>query len=196
MKTQSYNLFLNIISAVAILFTSACMKQSEQQDSKEVAEEQNDAKFDANAKEKDAQFLVDAAEINLLEIKLSELALEKGTLPEVKELAQTMVDQHKKSLNDLNALAERKMVSVPTVLTKEGQDAHQVLMDKNAGDFDKEYCDMMVVGHKDAVDKFEKANKESSDPEIQQWAMNTLPVLKEHLTHAEECREKCKQVKM
>ncbi len=198
MKTQSFikKVILNLMLVSAIAFAITCNKSHQPEDSKEMAEEQNDAKFDDNSKENDAQFLVNAAEINLLEIQLSELALERAAMQDVKNLAKEMADVHNKSLKDLNDMASKKMISVPTALTKEGQDTHQKLMDKGANDFDKEYCDMMVSGHKDAIDKFEKASKECADPEIQQWAMNTLPVLREHLSHAESCQEKCKQVKM
>lgn len=198
MITQSiikkFILSLMFISAVG--FAVNCNKSGQPDDTKEMAEEQNAAKFDDNSKEKDAQFLVNAAEINLLEIRLSELALEKGTLKEVKDLAKEMSDAHTKSLTELNNMASLKMISIPTELSKEGQDAHQKLMDKSANDFDKEYCDMMVSGHKEAIDKFEKASKECADSEIRQWATNTLPVLRAHLNHAESCREKCNQVKM
>ena len=45
----------------AIIGTSSCMS-NKPEDTKELAEEKNEQKFDNNNNEKDAQFLVDAAE--------------------------------------------------------------------------------------------------------------------------------------
>ena len=57
----------------AIIGTSSCMN-NKPEDTKEVAEEKNEQIFDNNNNEKDAQFLVNAAEINHEEISLGQLA--------------------------------------------------------------------------------------------------------------------------
>ena len=53
----------------------------------------------------------------------------------------------------------------------------------------------MVSGHKDAIDKFERAAKESTDPDIQTWASNMLPSLRTHLDHSMNCQEKVSAMK-
>ena len=63
-----------------------------------------------------------------------------------------------------------------------------------ASDFDKEYCDMMVKGHKDAIDKFEKAINDASDPDIKAWASSMLPALRIHLDHSLTCQKKCEKM--
>ena len=61
-------------------------------------------------------------------------------------------------------------------------------------DFDKEYCDMMVKGHKDAIDMFEKAVNECEDSDIKSWASSMLPGLRTHLEHAMTCDDKMKKM--
>ena len=68
-------------------------------------------------------------------------------------------------------------------------------MEKKGSDFDKEFCDRMVNEHKDAIDKFEKASKESTDPDIQTWASNMLPSLRQHLDHSMVLQDKVKELK-
>src|SRR5687768_1352677 len=91
-------------------------------DSKEIAEDQNEERFDDRKSEKDANFLVEAAAINLEEIKLGELAQQKGTMADTKALGKMMVDEHKTALADLKALAADKSITIPEVITEDGQD--------------------------------------------------------------------------
>ncbi|MEP7266377.1 MAG: DUF4142 domain-containing protein [Saprospiraceae bacterium] len=192
---KSNILELLIVSALAIsLLTalSAC-KNAKPEDTKKVAEEHNDAKFD-NAKEDDAKFLVSAAEINLEEIQLGQLAQNKSMNSDVKSLGKMMETEHSKALSDLQVLAAKKQITIPITLTDDGMSASQKLMDLQGSKFDKGYCDMMVSGHKDAVNKFEKASTDATDPDIRNWAASMLPALRTHLDHSMTCQKKCENM--
>ena len=94
-------LFPSVAVVFALLFLiSSCNNEKKPEDTKEVAEEHNDAKFD-NSKEKDAQFLVTAAEINLEEINLGQLAQNKGIMADVKALGKMMETEHSAAQKDL-----------------------------------------------------------------------------------------------
>ena len=172
-----------------IFFLSSCGNNSKPEDTKEVAEEHNDAKFDNKKQEKDAQFLVNAAEINLEEIKLGQLAQEKGNASHIKELGKMMEDAHTKSLAELIALAKTKIITIPTSPTDNAMDAFKKLDAKSGNNFDKEYADMMVSGHKDAISTFEKASENCEDADIKNWASTMLPDLRKHLDHAIKCQK-------
>jgi len=179
-------------SAMLILilaFLPSC-NDAKPEDTKDVAIEHNEAKFD-NAKEDDAKFLVSAAEINLEEIQLGKLAQSNSAHADVKELGRMMVAEHTRAQSDLQALADKKQISLPLTLTENGQEANDKLMGKKGKDFDKEYCDMTVSGHKNAINKFEKASTDASDPEVREWATSMLPALRTHLDHAIACKDKC-----
>ncbi|MCY7409663.1 MAG: DUF4142 domain-containing protein [Chitinophagales bacterium] len=180
------------ILLITLAFTS-CTNNSAQEDTKEIANDQNDAKFE-NPKQTDAEFLVNAAEINLEEIQLGQLAQSNGMMSEVKELGKMMQAEHSKSLTDLQALAASKQITIPTSLTNEGQDANKKLSDEKGKDFDKEYCNMMVKGHKDAIDIFEKQSTEGTDAEIKSWATGMLPALRSHLDHSLTCQKACEKM--
>ena len=183
-------LFAAIVVIFIITMSSCSSKKAE--DTKEVAQEHNDAKFD-NATEKDAQFLVSAAEINLAEIQLGQIAQKSGTMTAVKNLGKMMEEGHKKALTDLEAPG-KKQITVPMSLTDEGKDDARKLEDKTGMDFDKAYCDMMVTGHKDAIAKFEKASTDATDPEIREWALGMLPALRSHLDESITCQKKCEKM--
>lgn len=184
--------------AATLLSASACSDNQtaqKQEDTKKVAEEHNEAKFDTRASEKDAQFLVNAAEINMEEIKLGELAQQKSAMADTKTLGKMMVDDHTKALGELTALAKKKSVSLPAAATNKAEGAYKKLNDTKANKFDKEYADMMVTGHKDAISAFEKASTECTDADIKQWATTMLSGLRSHLDHAMMCQKKSEKMK-
>lgn len=179
--------------ALAMIFLPgllSCNGTKKTTDSKEVAKEQNEAKFDNTSNEKDAKFIVNAAEINLEEIKLGQLAQQKGMIDEVKGLGKMMEANHTQTLIDLTTLAKQKAISIPASPTENGMEAYKQLDDKSAKYFDRAYCDMMVNGHKDAITLFEKASTECNDADIKAWAIATLPHLRMHLDSAVACQTK------
>lgn len=176
---KSRVLFFGFVMSVIFLTFPSC-NNTKQDNTKEVAEDQNDAKF-SNKKENDAEFLVIAAEINLEEIELGQLAQTRGTASEITEIGKMMETEHSKANADLQALAESKQISIPTLLTEDGVNAKEDLTKTDAKNFDKEYVDKMVSGHKDAISKFEDAAKDANDPDIRNWASTMVPVLRQHL---------------
>lgn len=176
-------LFLSLLSFVSC--------DNRPKDSKEAAQEINKPNSDYT-KESDERFLVRAAEINLEEIQLGQLAQQQGTMAEIKELGRMMEQGHTKANNDLNALAAQKGIAVPKVVTADSQDHYNKLSEKSGNDFDREYCDMMVKGHKDAIDLYDNATKGNNDPDIKTWASNMLSDLRQHLAQAQSCEDKLK----
>jgi putative membrane protein len=174
----------------AIIGTSSCINNNPA-DTKEVAEDKNEQKFNNNNNEKNAQFLVEAAEINREEISLGQLAQQKGTSSHVKELGKMLEDAHTKSLNDLTAMAKTKNISLPIAQTDNVKDAYNKLNGKSGNDFGKEYSSMMVNGNKKAIELFEKAAMDATDPDIKEWARSTLPSLRTHLDQAILCQKEC-----
>lgn len=188
------SLVLQVTCIIATTIGIAACTNNKPEDTKEVAEHKNEQKFSNNPNEKDAQFLVDAAVINLKEISLGQLAQQKGGTKHVTALGKMMETEHTKMLADLTALAKSKNISLPTAQTQNGQDAYIKLNKKSEIDFGKEYSDLMVKGHKDAIALFEKASTDCTDSDIRTWATATLPALRTHLDQALMCKELCEKM--
>lgn len=182
-----------VVTLIAVSFTACDNKNTnaDSNDPKAVAEEHNDAKFD-KTKEKDAQFLVDAAEINMKEMRLCALADSQAMAGDIKELAKMLMDDHSKCLKEIQALAEKKMVTLPAEDTKGVIDAENKINDKGGAKFDQQYTSMMVDIHKDAISKFEKAAEDCEDYEIKTFANKKLPELRTDLDRSMVCRDKYK----
>lgn len=174
----------------------SCKNEAKPEDTKEVAEEQNDEKFESNdAKEDDSEFLVAAAESDLMEIELGKLAQSKSTNADVKAFGKMMVDDHTKASNELKPFAERLQVSLPMGVTDKGKEQYNELNEKSGHDFDEKFAKMMVTNHEKAVKLMEEASTDAVDAEIRSWAAGKVPTLKGHLEHAKMLDEKIKNIK-
>lgn len=185
---------LQVAFVTSVLLIASCGSNKKTEDTKVVAEEHNEAKFDDNKQEQNAQFLVNAAEINLEEIQLGQLAQQNGRTTYVKELGKMMEDAHTKSQNDLSALAKSKNITIPNSLTENAQEAYNKLKEKSGNDFDKAYSDLMVSKHKDAIAAFEKASTYDNDVDIKKWVTVSLTDLRTHLDKSIDCQKKCNEM--
>ncbi len=183
---------MKILSTLIIsffLFTLVSCTKSTNDDSKEIAEDQNEEKFEDASLEDDSEFAVKAADAGMMEVQLATLALSNGASAQVKDFAQKMLEDHKKANDELKALAQKKNISLPAALSEENQKKYEDMSKKKGKDFDKDYCDQMVKDHKDVVDMFEKASENANDAEIKAWASEKLPALQHHLSMAEQMKD-------
>ena len=145
---------------------------------------------DTDLKRTDKNFVENAYQGGLAEVKMGELALAKTANADVKAFAQHMVTDHGKANGELKALADSKKVAVASEPSMTAKAKAKLADAKSGADFDKAYAKAMVADHKDTVELFEKAAKEVTDPEVKAFASKTLPTLKMHLTMAEELQGK------
>ncbi len=136
----------------------------------------------------DAQFLVDAVEINMMEMQLGVLAQKKASSTNVSDLGKKLEVEHAAYCKQVVTLAKQKLIPLPLIPSKKAQTAYEKLNEKSNTRFDKAYCNMMVDEHKDALALFEKVSTNASDPEIKAWALSMLPVMKSHLELAQKCQ--------
>lgn len=183
-KLKTLAPFFGAVLFMTSTFIVTSCKDEKKVDTEEVAEDQNEEKFEGTNKEDDSEHLVEVAALNLTEIKLGELAQSKAVSKEVKDFGKMMVEDHNKASAELKSLAEQKQITLPAALTEEGEEAYKKFTDESATDFDKKYVDKMVDAHKTAIEKFEKIATDAKDSDIKAFATKTLPTLKMHLDHA------------
>lgn len=197
MKINYVTIFLQALSLALVLFVAGILfgetscNGSRGKDSKAIAQELNLAKFKKLKDQKNADFLVTTAEIQLKEICLAQLAQQEAKQVDVKELGKMLERNNARTLNTLMDLANKKAISVPTSPTIKGEQAFEFLTKKSGYAFDKEYCDMMVTSQKRTIAMLETITEDSSDMDIRIWALNALPELRKHLNYALVCQRKC-----
>ncbi len=142
----------------------------------------------------DEKFAIDAAKAGAKEIKLGQMAISKGTTPEVRQLGQMMVDEHTKAAAELQASADRKGIKLPSAeADAECKKCCEDLSKKTGKEFDKAYTEMMVKDHKKVIALFKTEKDSGKDADLKSWAASTLPTLEHHLQMSEDA---CKNTKM
>lgn len=147
-------------------------------------------RLNAEQQDQDTQFLVSATKSNLKQIQLAQLAQKNGKTAEVRELGTMMEKAHTQSQKDLTALAQRKNIRIPTSLDDDMKNDYNALLEASEDDFDKTYTEMMIKGHEDSVQAYEKASSDSMDSEIKNWATASLPEMRKHLEHSLDSKKK------
>ncbi|WP_299826216.1 DUF4142 domain-containing protein [uncultured Pontibacter sp.] len=136
-----------------------------------------------------SDFMTRAASSGMLEVEAGKLAQQKAQNAEVKKYGEMMVTEHTAANKELMALAQQKNVVVPDSMSQNHMDQMQSLRDKTGADFDKEYMDLMVTSHEEAVTLFEDASNNIQDTEVKNFASTTLPKLRQHHERAQQLKD-------
>lgn len=136
----------------------------------------------APAQGADRAFMEKAAMSDMAEVQLSQIAQQKATRDDVKQLAGRMVQDHTRTSQELKSIAGKHNVTLPTALDRKHQLAVEKLQGKTAGaDFDRQYLKLLLDDHRQAVSLFRAEAKSGKNPEAKAFAAKTLPALEEHL---------------
>lgn len=131
----------------------------------------------------DRAFIDKAMKDGQAEIAMGKLAQERGSSPAVKAYGRTLVDDHTKAGQELDALAARLGYTPPEKAKKEPRE-NKRLAKLEGEKFDREFAKHMVKDHEKAVKLFRKQAQDSENQELWQFANKTLPVLEQHLATA------------
>jgi putative membrane protein len=132
----------------------------------------------------DADFMVNAASVGMLEVQLGQLAQTHAGDTRVKNFAAMMVRDHKEGGDKLKTLAASKNILLPDSVSKQQQKEKERLQKKKGDAFDQAYINMMVDGHKKNISAFEKEAGGGTNPAIKTFASEHLRMLYIHLDSA------------
>jgi putative membrane protein len=180
---------LTYLAAGALLLVTACNSD----DSVEQATEQTLQQFEAAGvqnMEDDVQFVTQSASASMLQIQLSEAALERGVSPEVKTFAEKMVRDHRTMLAELQNTADQSRIMLPQTLGKADQEVYDNITAKQGIGFDVEYIKAMAGQHKNLLGNYEDIAEDGINMDVKQYASKQLPVIRQHLDKIEQLKEK------
>jgi putative membrane protein len=134
----------------------------------------------------DAHFAKEAAQGGMAEVKLGQLAEEKGSNDSVKSFGKRMVGDHSKADDKLKEVASRESITLPTDISAKGQATYDRLSKLNGAAFDRAYARDMVKDHETDVAAFQKEANAGKNDSLKSFASETLPTLQDHLKQAKE----------
>ena len=134
----------------------------------------------------DQKFIEDVVEMNTKEVAWLKAGIANGTDKDVKAHAKMMLTDHEKMGAEVLAYATSKSLEVPNVDTAGVVDNNE----KKGRDWDKKWADKMVDDHEKVINRFEDAQDDVKDPEMEGMITKTLPTLRSHLEMAKTLKEK------
>jgi putative membrane protein len=138
----------------------------------------------------DKQFLSTAAQSDMNEIKLSQLAESKASSPQVKAFAKKMVTDHTKLETQMKPFATEWNLTPPAGLDSD----HQAIFDRLNGlsgpDFDKAYMTAMAEDHHKALDAFTMEAQSTQNASFKAAVLKGKAVVATHTTMADGLQNK------
>jgi len=144
--------------------------------------------FAQTAKTDAHSFLEKAAEGQQIEISLGQLAAQRAVNERVKDFGEQMVEDHKKSSQQVEQLAMKGGVQLSPGVSEERKQKVNKISQLSGHAFDRAYIDYILEDHETIVDEFQRRVDTIQDEDIKQWISSTLPTLEIH-------RERARQVK-
>ncbi|NEM96213.1 DUF4142 domain-containing protein [Pontibacter burrus] len=185
--------YLSTVLLVAL--TVGMLASCNSNDSIKAAAEQSIAQFEKAGQknmENDALFVADAASANMLQLQLSQEAIARGVSPEVKAIAQEMEDVHEQMLTELQELGANANFVLPQTLGNAHKDVLEEVSSKEGIAFDLAYIREIRYLHDKLLDSYEDMAEHGVSMEVKQYASKQLPLIRQHLEHAEALEKKIK----
>jgi len=136
----------------------------------------------------DQEFVRHAMMANQFEIQAGQLAEQRAEDQNIKQFAQMLVKDHQQNQQQLQQAAQgiqQGSQSQEKDLGPVHQAMLQELQKKQGRQFDRAFLYGNVAGHTKAVLMFRDASQELQNPQLKQYAQQTLPALRKHLEEAQ-----------
>jgi putative membrane protein len=135
----------------------------------------------------DQQFIDMAAQTDMVEANLGQLAQTVADSQPVKDYAQSLVTDHTADYQHLKDIAGQASLTVPTAIDEENNKTMIGPFEKLKGAaFDHRYIQDMIAGHTKAIAVYKKEAAEAENPAVKSYAEQTLPTLEKHLSGAKD----------
>jgi putative membrane protein len=136
------------------------------------------------------EFVDFAAQTDMVEANLGQLAQDVAASQAVKDYGKMLVTDHTADYQKLQSVATQAGLTVPTAIDAKNNKAmigpfHAL---KGAA-FDHKYISAMVTGHTQALAIYNKEADATTDATIRTYAQGTIPVLEKHLQDAKTIQQ-------
>jgi putative membrane protein len=137
----------------------------------------------------DQEFLDLAAQTDMMEAHLGQLAADKADAQAVKDLAQMLVTDHTADYNKLGTLAAKANLTIAKALDAKHNKMIAPFEKLKGKMFDRRYTQEMVKGHTDAIAAYQKEASDGQNADLKAYAQATLPTLEKHRTAAQDAQK-------
>lgn len=133
----------------------------------------------------DKDFLTFAAQTDMTEAHLGQLAQENAGRQDVKDYGNMLSQDHTSNYNELVALGTKVGADIPKGIDAAHDRMIAPLAKAKGAAFDRRFLQDMVRGHTQAIAMFRKEADHGENADVKTFAQNTIPTLEKHLHDAE-----------
>lgn len=135
----------------------------------------------------DQQFVDFAAQTDMVEANLGQLAQDVADSQAIKDYGKMLDTDHTANYQQLTAAAQQANLTVPNAIDDHNNKTligpfHAL---KGAA-FDRKFVPAMISGHTKAIAIFKKEADDAQNPAIKSYAQESIPVLQKHLDDAKD----------
>lgn len=136
------------------------------------------------------EFVDFAAQTDMTEAHLGQLAQDKGESQAIKDYGQMLVTDHTNDYNQLTAVATKDNLNVPKGIDKKHWEMIAPLEKLKGAAFDRKFEQTMITGHTAAEATYKKEAADGTNTDIKAYAQQAAPVVQKHLDQAKDLEAK------
>lgn len=140
----------------------------------------------------DKSFLKMAAESNMTEAHLGQMAESQASETTVKTLGKTLDQDHTQAYEALQDVATKTGQTIPNGIDVSKDPAIKRLMNLKGTAFDRDFLRHEIQDHQKTIAQFKREAEHGENPDIKAYADKTLPTLENHLRQAEDLAKSAK----
>ena len=139
--------------------------------------------------EKVSEFLVSNTEKRMLGILEGQVAIDKGTIPDIRAYGELMVKYETDILEQLKPLAAARNIVLPSQVSEKKLKGLNDLKSKTGQKFNKAYAKLMEDKHEEDIEVYKSASK-LPDSEISKFASTHVHTLDLQLQRIQKIKDK------
>lgn len=128
----------------------------------------------------DANFLVEMKSANILQEKLTQLAIDTGYASSVVDMARQNITDHEKMNEDLREIASKKKVKLPAMMSQMHQGMYNQVAVSDRDEFDENFMRTLKRINQDINDEFMDQATEANDADVRAFAARNLDMARIH----------------
>jgi len=141
----------------------------------------------------DKKFMTLAADINMTEAHLGEMAQQHASQGGVKDFGQTLATDHETAYGRLLGVAERVHEQIPRGIDVRNDRDVQQLSRLKGMTFDHRFLQDEIRDHKKTLIEFKREADHGENVDIKNYAKDQIKTIEQHLHRAEDLAKEVKQ---
>lgn len=134
----------------------------------------------------DKRFITMAADMNMTEAHLGQMAQNNASEQGVKSFGQTLTRDHSKAYGQLLGVADAIHEQVPRGIDIRKDTEFRQLSNEKGKNFDRQFLQDEIRGHEKVLAEFKREAEHGENADLKNYAKQEIPVIEQHLHDAQD----------